>query len=255
MIMKCFKRNQSKVNPSTPRPEGRGLLGVDPERRFFTPPSKAGLGAAERVKPMVCPQKGSIPIKVSIFLLAVFIIFSMATVVIAQSQAVSQNPPATLEEERLITNYAFRDRVPNYYKELQNYTRDGCKKVLAGDWRWDTWGDIITITYNEQYKVFLGNVTRPVEMDLKPGHLLFEVYFPDPKDMNVGVQLPGKNENMDINWLRQQQQCRFAQFKGKEFSFDQITKKKTQMELWLFLNGDQLEYKVEHDAYYLKRIR
>jgi predicted nucleic acid-binding protein len=25
------------------------LLGVDPERRFFTPPSKAGLGAAERV--------------------------------------------------------------------------------------------------------------------------------------------------------------------------------------------------------------
>jgi hypothetical protein len=27
-----------KVNPSTPRPEGLGLLGVDPERRFFTPP-------------------------------------------------------------------------------------------------------------------------------------------------------------------------------------------------------------------------
>jgi hypothetical protein len=38
-----------KVNPSTPRPEGRGLLRVDPERRFFTPPSKAGLGAAEWV--------------------------------------------------------------------------------------------------------------------------------------------------------------------------------------------------------------
>jgi hypothetical protein len=46
-------------NPSTPRPEGRGLpstqaqaegLRVDPERRFFTPPSKAGLGAAEWVK-------------------------------------------------------------------------------------------------------------------------------------------------------------------------------------------------------------
>jgi hypothetical protein len=39
-----------KVNPSTPRPEGRGLLRVDPERRFSTPPSNAGLGAAERVK-------------------------------------------------------------------------------------------------------------------------------------------------------------------------------------------------------------
>jgi len=39
-----------KVNPSTPRPEGRGLLKVDPERRFFTPPSRVGRGAAERVK-------------------------------------------------------------------------------------------------------------------------------------------------------------------------------------------------------------
>ena len=39
-----------KVNPSTPRPEGRGLLRVDPERRFSTPPSNAGVGAAERVK-------------------------------------------------------------------------------------------------------------------------------------------------------------------------------------------------------------
>jgi hypothetical protein len=38
------------VNPSTPRPEGQGLLRVDPERRFFTPSSKAGLGAAEWVK-------------------------------------------------------------------------------------------------------------------------------------------------------------------------------------------------------------
>ncbi len=41
----------ASINPSTPRPEGRGLLRVDPERRFFTPPSKAGLGAAEWVNP------------------------------------------------------------------------------------------------------------------------------------------------------------------------------------------------------------
>jgi glycosyltransferase involved in cell wall biosynthesis len=40
----------AKVNPSTPQPEGWGLLRVDPERRFSTPPSKAGLGAVERVK-------------------------------------------------------------------------------------------------------------------------------------------------------------------------------------------------------------
>ncbi len=34
--------NALKVNPSTPRPEGRGLLRVDPERRFFTPAFKGG---------------------------------------------------------------------------------------------------------------------------------------------------------------------------------------------------------------------
>jgi hypothetical protein len=38
------------VNLSTPRPEGRGLLEVHPEPRLSTPPSKAGLRAAERVK-------------------------------------------------------------------------------------------------------------------------------------------------------------------------------------------------------------
>jgi len=39
-----------KVNPSTPWPEGQGLLRVDPEPRFSTPPSKARLGAAEWVQ-------------------------------------------------------------------------------------------------------------------------------------------------------------------------------------------------------------
>jgi hypothetical protein len=38
-----------RVTPSTLRPEGRSMLRVDPERRFFTPPSKAKLGAAEWV--------------------------------------------------------------------------------------------------------------------------------------------------------------------------------------------------------------
>jgi hypothetical protein len=40
----------SEVNPSTPRPEGQGLLRVDSERRFSTPSSKARLGAAKWVK-------------------------------------------------------------------------------------------------------------------------------------------------------------------------------------------------------------
>jgi outer membrane protein assembly factor BamD len=52
-------KEKEKVNPSTPRPEDRGLpstraqaegLRVNPERHLFTPPSKAGPGAAEWVK-------------------------------------------------------------------------------------------------------------------------------------------------------------------------------------------------------------
>jgi hypothetical protein len=50
--------NGVKVNPSTSQPKDWGMLRVDPERRYFTVPSKAGpepcwyrtgLGAAEWV--------------------------------------------------------------------------------------------------------------------------------------------------------------------------------------------------------------
>jgi len=43
------KTGRLQVNPSAPQPKDWGLLRVDPERRLFTPPSKAGLGAVERV--------------------------------------------------------------------------------------------------------------------------------------------------------------------------------------------------------------
>ena len=57
---------EEEVNASTPRSEAQGLpstraqaegLRVDPERRFFTPPSKAGLGAGERVKEEQPPEE------------------------------------------------------------------------------------------------------------------------------------------------------------------------------------------------------
>jgi hypothetical protein len=56
-IHSYIKEGLLKVNPSTPRPDpstvlrtsGQGLLRVDPERRFLSPPSKAGLGAVEWV--------------------------------------------------------------------------------------------------------------------------------------------------------------------------------------------------------------
>jgi selenium-dependent xanthine dehydrogenase len=44
-------RREAQVSPSAPRHECRGLLRVDPERRFHSPPSKTGLSAVEWVKP------------------------------------------------------------------------------------------------------------------------------------------------------------------------------------------------------------
>jgi hypothetical protein len=44
------KRLLGEVNPAAPRHQCGGLLGIDPERRFLSPPSKAGLSAVERVK-------------------------------------------------------------------------------------------------------------------------------------------------------------------------------------------------------------
>jgi hypothetical protein len=58
LLEKKRKRRIRNVNLSTPRHKCRGLFRVDPfdtlrassERRFPSPPSKAGLSAVERVK-------------------------------------------------------------------------------------------------------------------------------------------------------------------------------------------------------------
>jgi len=42
--------SHQKVNPSAPRYQCGGLLRVDPERRFPSPPLKVGLDAVERLK-------------------------------------------------------------------------------------------------------------------------------------------------------------------------------------------------------------
>jgi len=208
--------------------------------------------------PGVCPQKRLTPIKAPVFLLAALIMLSMATVVIAQSQGGAQSPLTTLEEERLLSDYQKSDRSmwvtfylmnrPGYSTPLENYMRDGCKKAFSGDWLWPFTNDIITITYNKKYDYFVGIVTRPVQMDLKPGHVLFIVNFPE----KIALEIPYK---IDINWLRQQQKCEHWRFEGIESSFDERTRKRTQTPLALILDKDQLEYKVEKDAFILKRKR
>jgi len=58
-----------EVNPSAPQHKCWGLLRVDPERRFFTPPSKAGLGAAEWVRIIWNPPHPVFPYRIHLLLL------------------------------------------------------------------------------------------------------------------------------------------------------------------------------------------
>jgi hypothetical protein len=202
---------------------------------------------------MVCPQKRPMIIKASVFLLATLIILSMPTVIIAQSRGGAKAPLTTLEEEKLLKGapsfeHALPVLDPTYVKALENYIRDGCKKVLCGDWLWPFTNDIITITYNKKYDYFVGTVTRPVQMDLNPGHILFIVNFPE----NRKLEIPRK---FDLNWLQQQKKCENWRFEGIESSFEEKTRTRTQTPLAIILDHDQLEYKVAKDAFILKRKR
>lgn len=235
-----------------------------------------------KAKPMVSTQKESIPIKMSILLFAALIMCSIATTVSAPSQAVAQieyyqtprgtigmhfaRPgPTTQEEERILHKFNNRDEysTDDRVNELNHYMRDGCKVALAGNWRWPGTGDIITITYNEQHKVFLGTLTIPgqgkVKMDLPVGHLLFKVYFPKDGDPDFFpysddlISIPDRK--IDIYWLRLRQQCNIGWFKGTEFSFEEMTRKKTEMKLILILRDNQLQYKLDKKAWNLTRLQ
>ncbi len=194
---------------------------------------------------------------VSLFLLAVFIIFSMATVAIAQSRQGAPQSPLSLEEERIMKNCSYlsaigpksadyRATVNELQKDLEHYMRDGCKKALVGDWRWADWGDIVRIQYKEDQKVFVGDVKRGVEMP--QGHLLFKVYFPKTQEESYGW-------TCTINSLRALKACSGWSFTGTEYSFKPNTKERTAFNLQLILDGDRIEYKVEKEAYFLTRVK
>jgi hypothetical protein len=204
------------------------------------------------------PQKTSLMIALFLSALAMS---SMARVVVTQSREAPKGPP-TLQEERIL-NLAMEMQLNDYdsssreafLKELEHYMRDGCKAALAGDWRWDSWGDIVTIKYDEPNKVFLGEVTGPVEMQVSPGYRLLKVYFTNRDKPQVGVPDANIRVTYDIDWLRRQKDCFHSRFVGTEYSFIVETGKKTEVRLELVLDGDVLQYKLEKEAWYLRRVR
>jgi len=206
-------------------------------------------------KPGVCPQKRPLPIMVPVFFLAAFIILVMAPVVVAQSPSVPKTPLTTLQEDRILSKHVMDERDITY--DVEHYVRDGCKEALTGDWRWEGWGDIVTITYDERYKVFLGKVKQPVKMGVDPNYLLFKAYFPNFDYSSLSarhrVSLDMSYDGL-LAWLRDQKQCRGRGFHAIEYSFDKVTKRKIETSFVLFLAEDQLQYKLDKKAWFLRRI-
>ena len=203
----------------------------------------------------VCPQRRPLPIMVPVFLLAAFIIFVMVPVAVAQSPAVPKTPLTTLQEDRILSKHVMGEQDITY--DIEHYVRDGCKEALTGDWRWEGWGDIVTIIYDERYKVFLGKVKQPVKMGVDPNYLLFKAYFPNFDYSSLSARNSvTRDMSYDglLAWLRDQKQCRGRGFHATEYSFDKVTKRKIETRFVLFLAEDQLQYKLDKKAWSLRRI-
>lgn len=202
----------------------------------------------------VYPQRRPLPIMVPVFLLAALIIFVMVPVAVAQSPSVPKTPLTTLQEDRILSKHVDEQDITS---DVEHYVRDGCKEALTGDWRWEGWGDIVTITYDERYKVFLGKVKQPVKMGVDPNYLLFKAYFPNFDSTSLYIRNSvTRDMSYDglLAWLRDQKQCRGRGFHATEYSFDKVTKRKIETRFVLFLAEDQLQYKLDKKAWSLRRI-
>lgn len=212
-----------------------------------------------------CPQKRPIPIRVPVFFLASLIMLSMPT--IAAAQSILQDQP-THQEDVLATclhEYFYMNdmRKKGCENQLGQYMRAGCIQSLAGDWRWDPSGDIVRITYDEKQGAFGGRVIKPIKLGYNPGHLLFLVSF--HRDTLKRLADEAGKDRLDspyktgydsyIAFLRSKKYCRYWQFEGTEYSFDQNTKQKTEMKLYLVLSDDHLSYRIGRKTWHLYRIK
>lgn len=206
----------------------------------------------------------------SLLLLPSFvIILFMCCTAWAQFGQKSVSIPSLEEEKILSLNKAYvNKRDSRIYAELNrymaHYLRDGCKEKIQGDWAFISQGDVINITYDEKYQVFLGRVKSIVELDrdvVKPGYLLFKVYF--PKEVTL-IAFPA-DRPLTLAELRSARVC-YWPFEGTEYSYkvQAGTKVKTQGPIRLTpvdqigdrfsSHGNQLLYQAEKSSYGLGRV-
>ena len=196
---------------------------------------------------------------------ALLAVLFLCPAVSAQSRQTSSYVPS-LEEERILflheacINRRDKQILAELNLRMNHYLRDGCKEKIQGDWAFVPQGDVINIVYDEKYQVFLGRVKSIVEFDkdlVKPGYLLFKVYF--PKDVYIGLPV---DRPLTLHDLRGRRNC-FWSFEGTEYSFKVQggAKVKTQGPMKLTPSdqigntfGQQLIYQVEKSSFELRRV-
>jgi hypothetical protein len=235
----------------------------------------SGVMVMKRVKKTRSKVSSEAWLKENLVMMTLFPFLAIAVALCMAAMATAQSPPRppTLEEERIIqlsqnlyNAWQAKDKPKmaqyqdEFWTALSHYKWDVCKKTLPGDWVWYN-KDVTRITYDEKFKVFLGNMVylsgAKDSMDVKPGYLLFKAnYFKEGDPVFKGFGIMGV---IDINWLRQEKHCRGWGFKGTEYSFKEVVekgqkiKKPTETTLRLTLEDNELIYQVEKDSYTLTR--
>jgi hypothetical protein len=200
------------------------------------------------------------------FVVTILFVILLCPAAWAQSRQTSAYVPSLEEERILFLHEAYINRRDNQTsmelnRSMNHYLRDGCKEKIQGDWAFVPQGDVITITYDENYQVFLGRVKSVNKFDrdvVKPGYLLFKVYFPKEAVMvAVPVDRP-----LTLQELRSGRNCYWS-FEGTEYSFKVQggARVKTQGPMKLTPSdqightfGQQLIYQVEKSSFELQRV-
>ena len=202
------------------------------------------------------------------FIVTLLFVMLLCPAASAQTKQTSPYIPTLEENLILFLHQAYVDRRDQQtYAELNraaiHYLRDGCKEKIQGDWAFVPQGDVITITYDEKYQVFLGRVQSIVEFDrdvVKPGYLLFKAYFPKEAVMvRFSADRP-----LTLHELRNRRDC-FWSFEGTEYSFKTQggSKVKTQGPMTLtprvqigptLGRGNLLIYQAEKSSFELRRM-
>ena len=210
------------------------------------------------------PERFACIFPVVCFFAAVISVSGFVGLAFAQGHSLSSDVPTLQEKEILdlaskyshvsilgfdsVFDKEHKTYLRDYGIKFEHYVRDGCKKKLSGDWIITDLGAIVNITYDENYKVFIGRLKQKGNLDyLKQNHQLFKVYFP----AQVGHSL---DAGINIETLRMEKKCIGRTFTGKEFAYDPSTKKNTVSNLVLTLQDNKLIYQVENQVLTLIRL-